>query len=83
MASLALLVTIIFLSVLIIGPFTYLLSLFDWTPKPILWIVCIVCILVGVMTFTLPVIFLKVMGLIDIVIGFKVLLSKQEKKTGA
>lgn len=83
MASLALLVTIIFLSVLIIGPISYLLSLFPWMPKFVVWIMGLLCILVGGMTFTLPVVFLKVMGLIDIAIGFKIIFDKREKKTVA
>jgi len=83
MASLAILVTIIFLSVLIIGPLSYLLSLFDWMPKFVVWIMGLLCILVGSMTFTLPVVFLKVLGLIDIAIGFKIISDRREKKTGA
>jgi hypothetical protein len=79
MASLALLVTIIFLSVLIIGPLSYLLSLFDWMPKFLVWIMGLLCILVGGMTFTLPVVFLKVLGLIDIAIGFKIIADKSQK----
>ena len=83
MASLALLVTIIFLSVLIIGPLSYLLSLFDWMPKMIVWIMGLLCIFVGGMTFTLPVVFLKVLGLIDIAIGFKIIADRQQKKSDA
>ena len=83
MASLALLVTIIFLSVLIIGPLSYILSLFDWMPKFVVWIMGILCILVGGLAFTIPVVFLKVLGLIDIAIGFKIIADRQEKKTGA
>ena len=83
MASLALLVTIIFLSVLIIGPLSYLLSLFSWMPKFVIWTMGLLCILVGGMTFTLPVLFLKVLGLIDIGIGFKIIADRQKKKTEA
>jgi hypothetical protein len=83
MASLAILVTIIFLSVLIIGPMSYLLSLFDWMPKFVVWIMGLLCILVGGMTFTLPVPFLKVLGLIDIAIGFKIISDRQQKKSDA
>jgi hypothetical protein len=79
MASLALLVSIIFLSVLIIGPLSYVLSLFDWMPKTIVWIMGLLCIFVGGMTFTLPVVFLKVLGLIDIAIGFKIISDKSQK----
>jgi hypothetical protein len=35
------------------------------------------------MTFTLPVVFLKVLGLIDIAIGFKIISDRQQKKTDA
>ena len=83
MASLALLVTIIFLSVLIIGPLSYSLSLFDWMPKTIVWIMGLLCIFVGSMTFTLPLVFLKVLGLIDIAIGFKIITDRWKKKTDA
>jgi len=83
MASLALLVTIIFLSVLIIGPLSYILSLFDWMPKFVVWIMGILCILIGGLTFTIPVVFLKVLGLMDIAIGFKIIADRREKKTGA
>jgi hypothetical protein len=83
MASLAIIVTIIFLSVMIIGPISYLLSLFDWMPKFVVWIMGILCIFVGGMTFTLPVVFLKILGLIDIAIGFKIISDKREKKTEA
>jgi hypothetical protein len=83
MASLALLITIILISVLIIGPISYLLSLFDWMPKLIVWIMGLLCILVGGMTFTLPVPFLKVLGLMDIAIGFKIISDKRKKKTEA
>ena len=79
MASLALLVTIIFISVLIIGPISYLLSLFNWMPKAVVWIMGLLCIFVGGMTFTLPVVFLKVLGLIDIAIGFKIISDKSQK----
>ena len=83
MASLALLVTIIFLSVLIIGPLSYILSLFSWMPKLFVCIMGLLCIFVGGMTFTLPVVFLKVLGLMDIAIGFKIISDRREKKTVA
>jgi len=79
MASLAILVSIIFLSVLIIGPMSYILSLFDWMPKLVVWIMGLLCIFVGGMTFTLPVVFLKVLGLVDIAIGFKIISDKFQR----
>jgi hypothetical protein len=52
-------------------------------PKFLVWIMGLLCILVGGMTFTLPVVFLKVLGLIDIAIGFKIIADRREKKTVA
>ena len=83
MASLALIVTLIFLSVLVIGPISYLLSLFDWMPELVVWVLGLLCILVGGLAFTLPLVFLKVFGLIDIAIGFKIISNRQQKKSGA
>jgi hypothetical protein len=48
-------------------------------PKLVVWIMGLLCILVGGMTFTLPVVFLKVLGLIDIAIGFKIISDKFQK----
>jgi hypothetical protein len=52
-------------------------------PKIVIWIMGLLCILVGGLTFTLPVVFLKVMGLIDIAIGFKIISDRQQKKSDA
>jgi hypothetical protein len=52
-------------------------------PRMIVWIMGLLCILVGGMTFALPVVFLKVLGLIDIAIGFKIISDRREKKTRA
>jgi len=49
-------------------------------PRFIVWIMGILCIFVGGMTFTLPVLLLKVFGLIDIAIGFKMISDRQQKK---
>jgi hypothetical protein len=50
-------------------------------PRLIVWIMGLLCILVGGMALTLPLLFLKVLGLIDIAIGFKIISNKREKKT--
>jgi hypothetical protein len=52
-------------------------------PRFVIWIMGLLCIFVGGMTFTLPVVFLKVLGLIDIAIGFKIISDRQQKKSGA
>jgi hypothetical protein len=49
-------------------------------PKLVVWIMGLLCILVGGMTFMLPVVFLKVLGLIDIAIGFKIIARQTRKE---
>jgi hypothetical protein len=83
MASLALLVSIIFLSVLIIGPISYLLSSFPWMPNLIKWIMAIVCIFIGGWVCFLPIPFLRALGLIDIGIGLKIISDSTQKKSDA
>jgi len=83
MASLALLVSIIFLFVLIIGPISYLLSLFSWMPELIKWIMAIICILVGVWVCFTPIPFLRALGLIDVAIGLKIISDSTQKKSDA
>jgi len=83
MASLAVLVSIIFLSVIIIGPISYLLSLFSWMPKIIKWIMATVCIFVGGWVCFLPIPFLRALGLIDIGIGLKIISDSTQKKSDA
>jgi hypothetical protein len=48
-------------------------------PKLIVWTMGLLCILVGGITFALPLVFLKVLGLIDIAIGFKIIADKSQK----
>jgi uncharacterized membrane protein len=83
MASLAILVAIIFVSVLLIGPMSYILSLFDWMPSTIVWIMGLLCILVGGWSMLVPVSLFKILGLVDLLIGFKIITDKREKKTEA
>jgi hypothetical protein len=52
-------------------------------PKLVVWMMGLLCILVGGLTFTLPVLLLKVFGLIDIAIGFKIISDRQQKKSDA
>jgi len=83
MASLALLITIIFLCVLIIGPISYLLSLFSWMPKIIKWLLALCCILIGGWSLFMPLPLFRILGLIDLAIGLKIIADISEKKTGA
>jgi len=80
MAGLALLVSLIFIVVLIIGPLSYLLSLFDWMPKLIVWLLGLSCIFIGVWWFLLPIPAIRYYGLVDIFIGLKIVLDNGKKK---
>lgn len=83
MASLALMVSIILFATLIIGPLSYLLSLFKWIPKPIIWILAVVCIIIGIWAILLPTPIFKIIGLVDLSIGLKIIMRKEEKRTQA
>jgi len=51
-------------------------------PNIIVWILGLLCILVGGWSMFMPVPLFRILGLIDLAIGFKILASKR-KKTGA
>ena len=80
MASLAILVSLIFIFVIIIGPLSYLLSLFDWMPRFIVWLLGLSCIFIGVWWFLLPIPAIRYYGLVDIFIGLKIVLGSGKKK---
>lgn len=80
MASLALMAGIIFLIVLVIGPISYVLSLFSWMPKLIVWLLGLCCIFVGVWWFLLPIPAIRYYGLVDVFIGVKIVLNSSKKK---
>lgn len=68
MASLALIVSLILLTIILIGPITYLFSKLSF-PKPIVYILSAFCILSGIwLEITLPHIFY--IGLIPIYFGY-------------
>lgn len=72
MASLALAASIVFLFVLLIGPFTFLLSLFKSMPKVILGIFSIISMISGIWFVCLPIGPAKYVGLISVFFGFRV-----------
>lgn len=80
MASLALLVSLIFIIVLLIGPLSYVLSLFDWMPRFIVWVLGLSCIFVGIWWFLLPIPAIRYYGLVDVFIGLKIVLGSSKKK---
>lgn len=83
MASLALIVTLIFLSLIIIGPFSYIISCFEWVPKIIKYLLSLFCIGVGLWALFIPVPLFRVLGFVDMVIGLRIIVDSSEKKTQA
>lgn len=81
MASLALLASLVFLSVLIIGPMIYILSLFAWMPDLIINILAVICIGIGVWWLLLPLPMIRYYGLVNVLIGYKVIASRYKKTT--
>jgi len=69
MASLAFIVTIMFLLVLVAGPLCYIISSFKWMPNWFVWIVGISTICIGIWWFLLPITIVRYLGLIDILLG--------------
>ena len=72
MASLALVVSVIILFIVLIGPLTLVVNLFKFIPSWIKIILAIVCILSGIWFAALPINFMRLLGLIPVVIGIHV-----------
>ena len=83
MASLALVVSLIFLSLIIIGPITYILASFSWMPNLVKYLLGLVCSLIGLWAIFIPVPLFKIFGLVNFSIGIKVLLAPKTKTTQA
>lgn len=77
MASLALLVTLMFLFVVLLGPLTWLLSRLDYIPDMVIWLLGLLSIGVGMYWFFLPVNFLKFFGLLTAYLGWVAIQSKE------
>jgi hypothetical protein len=75
MASLALIISLIFLSLIIIGPLSYIICSFDWTPKLLKYFLAIFCMIVGLWAIFIPVPLFKILGLINFSIGLKLTLK--------
>ncbi len=76
MASLALVVGLMFLFSIMSGPLSYLLSKFSWIPKVFVWILAILNIGIGVWWILLPIGFVKYIGLSNICFGILILQKK-------
>jgi hypothetical protein len=78
-ASLAIIVSLIFLVVLLLGPTTYLLSRFNFVPQFIIWIMGIFCIVIGIWWFfVLPVNIIRFIGLLTAYLGWLAISSKEK-----
>lgn len=76
MASLALLVSLMFLVVVLLGPLTWLLSRSVYIPEFIIWILGLLSIGIGIYWFFLPVSFLKFFGLFTAYLGWLAIQTK-------
>ena len=79
MASLALLVSVIFLFVALIGIFSYILSKINWMPKIFIWIMGSISIITGIWWFVImPVNVIRFFGLLTAYLGFLAIRSKEK-----
>jgi hypothetical protein len=83
MASLAIIVSLIFLCLVLIGPLSYILSLFGWMPNLIKYILSIICMIVGLWAVFIPVPLFRILGIINFLIGLKIVLETNKKTTQA
>jgi hypothetical protein len=79
MASLALLVMIIFLFVVLLGPATWILSKCKLIPSFIIYIMGSLSILIGIYWCFLPVNLLRVFGLLTAYLGWLAIQSKDRR----
>jgi hypothetical protein len=77
MASLALVVSLIFLISLASGPLGYLLCRFTWMPPVFKWLVGILNILIGIWWLLLPISIIKYIGLSNLCFGILILKNKR------
>ncbi|NDB61546.1 hypothetical protein EB001_24365 [bacterium] len=80
MASLALLVSLIFLSVILLGPATFLLSKSRFIPSFIIWIMGVLSIVIGIWWFLiLPFTIIGLFGLLTTYLGWLAIQSKDRR----
>lgn len=80
MASLALAVTLILLSLILIGPLSYIISSFDWMPLLIKYLLAICCIALGLWSIFIPMPLFQILGLVNLGIGIKILVKPIKKE---
>jgi hypothetical protein len=79
MASLALLVSAMFIVVLLVGPLSYLLTKIINLPSWIIYLLAIANIGIGLWWLLLPIPNIRFIGLIDILIGWKLCVIGDKK----
>lgn len=79
MASLAFIVSLIFICVIIIGPLSYSLSKFKWIPNSLIYFLGASCIGIGLWWFFLPIPMIRYYGLVDMFLGYKTILQRYEQ----
>ena len=80
MASLAILVSLIFLSIVLLGPATFLLSKSRFVPSFIIWIMGLFCIALGIWRFIiLPLSIVRFFGLLTAYLGWVAIQSKDRR----
>lgn len=77
MASLALVVALMFTFVVLLGPSTWLLSKSRFIPRFIVWFMGLLSIFIGMYWFFLPVNVLKFFGLLTAYLGWVAIDSKE------
>jgi hypothetical protein len=80
MASLALLVGLIFLSVLLIGPISIFTCRFKFVPNFIAYVLAIVNIVLGMWWFLLPITAIRYVGIIPVFCGYMIINQRKTKK---
>jgi hypothetical protein len=80
MFSLAIIASLTFIVVFLIGPVSYLLSKIPYIPTWIIYFLAITNIAIGLWWLLLPLPNIRYIGLIDIVIGWKLCNAGDKKK---
>ena len=81
MASLALIVSLIFLAVLLIGPLSILVSHIRFIPNFIAYLFGILSIVVGMWWFLLPTTGIRYLGIIPVFCGYYVINHRKTKNS--
>jgi hypothetical protein len=80
MASLAILASLVFLSVVLLGPATFLLSKSRFIPSFVIWIMGLFCIIIGIWWFfVLPLNIIRFFGILTAYLGWLAIQSKDRR----